>query len=244
MYGTIWLLMTTIKNTKVIPIKAKKYLYKVVTLAISNKKYRWGINIIEKYKQNYTLSENEIYRLALLYDHLAMKKIKIGHQKKLGYKYLKIAQQLYIKILHLNPLYFHAYYGIGRIHRLQGNMKKALIYQKKAFKYMTKLPIKERGALGIGLIYEQMKDKKNAEKWYLKERNVCLKNDFGTALNLFGFYQRLINKDKALFWGTITEKLLENEFKKNVYKGVNMKNSSFVKSIKAEINQLKDMINL
>ena len=221
----------------------KRYLYKISGHAIANKKYRWGINILEKYAKRYSLNENEKYRLGLLYDHLAMKiKISIKNEKRknnLVNKYLTKAKVLYEEILKKNPKYLLALYGIGRVYNIKGDYKKAIYYQIKAFRQMLKLPKNQRGALAIGVIYQKMGDYKNAEKWYLKEYRACKKDDFGTTLNLFNFYKTTKNYKKALFYGLKTEKLLETEFKKKQYKDLKMKNSDFLKSIRKEINDVK-----
>lgn len=226
-----------------LPPKIKKYLYKINGAAVSNKKYRWGINIIEKYTRRYSFSDNEKYRLGLLYDHLTWnvrKLIKNEKRKKnLINKYLTRAKNIYEEIIKKNPDYFLALYGIGRIYSFKGNYDKALYYQIKAYKKMLKLPKNQRGTLAIGVIYQKKEDYKNAEKWYLKEYKECPKNDFGTTLNLFVFYKERKNYKKALFYGIKTEKLLETEFNKKQYKGVNMKNSDFLKFIRKEINNIK-----
>ena len=220
----------------------KRYLYKISGHAIANKKYRWGINILEKYAKRYSFNENEKYRLGLLYDHLAMKIKLVKNEKQkrdLFEHYLKKAKIIYKDILKENPKYLHAIYGLGRIYNIEGDCDKALYYQKKAFKQMIKLPKNQRGALAIGVIYQKMGDYKNAEKWYLKEYKACRKDDFGTNLNLFNFYKTTKKYKKALYYGLKTEKLLETEFKKKQYKDLKIKNSDFLKSIKKEINDVK-----
>lgn len=221
-----------------LPQKIKKYLYKVNGIAVSNKKYKWGINIIEKYAQHYLFSDNEKYRLGLLYDHLAMNIVK-KNKNNLIDKYLIKAKNIYEEINKKNPKYHLALYGIGRVYNLKEDYKKALYYQIKAFRQMLKLPKNQRGALAIGTIYQKIGDYKNAEKWYLKEYKECQKNDFGTTLNLFVFYKERKNYKKALYYGLKTEKLLETEFKKKQYKNLKIKNNDFVKYIRKEINELK-----
>ncbi len=224
-----------------LPKKIKKCLYKTRVAAISNKKYLWGINIIEKYAQRYSFSDNEKYGLGLLYDHLAINIEKKNKNEKRK-KYLTKAEIFYKEILKKNPKYHLALYGIGRIYDIKGDYKKALYYQIKAFRQMLKLPKAQRGALAIGVIYQKINDYKNAEKWYLKEYEACRKNDFGTTLNLFNFYKTIKNYKKAFFYGLKTEKLLKTEFKKKQYKDLKMKNSDFLKYIKKEINEIKNMV--
>jgi len=195
-------------NLPPLPRKLKNYLYKISGVAISNKRYRWGIDIIEKYASHYSLSDNEKYKLGLLYDHLAMKAKGL-----LKEKYLREAEVIYKEILKQNQKYFLALYGIGRIYSVRENYNKALYYQIKAYKRMMKLPRNQRGALAIGVLYQKKGDYKKAEKWYLREYKDCSRNNFGTALNLFNFYKEIKNYPKALFYGLKTEKLLKTEFK-------------------------------
>jgi lipopolysaccharide biosynthesis regulator YciM len=231
------------KPSRPLPPKLKNYLYKVAGIAIANKRYRWAINIIEKYANHYLLPENEKYRLALLYDHLAMKmkqKLKNKQKIKLLNKYLKKATALYKEILKINPNYLHANYGLGRVYGIKGNYSKAIKCQIKAYKQMLKLPRNRRGALAIGSLYEGKKDLKNAEKWYLKEYKECAPNDFGTALNLFSFYCKTSrNYKKTLIYAKKVKKLLKKEYKKSIYRGLNMKQSKFIQSIKRGVRDIK-----
>ena len=226
--------MSTLLNLSPLPLKLKNYLYKVGGVAIANKKYRWGIDIIEKYAGRYSLSNNEKYKLGLLYDHLAMKT-----RGSLKNRYLQKAEATYKKILKQNPKYFLALYGIGRTYSIRGNYDKALYYQSKAYQKMMKLPRNQRGALAIGVLYQKKRDYKNAEKWYLREYKNCPQNDFGTTLNLFNFYKGVKNYPKALFYGLKTEELIKTEFKKRIYRGLKMENSDFLKQIWEEIREIK-----
>lgn len=192
---------------------------------------------LEKYSRRFLLSENELYRMALLYDHLAI------YQKNKGSvstkKYLKRAEEIYRHILKTNPNYLHANYGIGRIYGIRGNYNKALEYQKLAYKQMLKLPRSQRGALGIGYLYKQKGNLKKAEEWYKKELRVCKANDFGTTYNLFQFYKDIGDKKKVFIYAAKMTRLIKKEFNKKTYRGLKMRQSIFVKSILEDIRKLK-----
>jgi tetratricopeptide (TPR) repeat protein len=206
---------------------------------ISNLKYQKAINVYEKYYKKYQFEIGQQYRMAMLYDHRAM---QVGEKsKKIFESYLKKAEDLYRDILKKNPLYFHALYGIGRLHGARGNHKEALKFQIKAYNMMLKTPRRERGALAIGYHYERLEDYKNAEKWYLREYHDTPRDDFGTALNLFQFYRRRGNGKKALRYALVLEKLVKSEYRKKIYKGMHMSRSGFVKEINNDIREVKKM---
>lgn len=223
------------KTNHTMPLKIREYLFKKGAIVIANKKYLLGINIFEKYRKKYNFDDNQNYRLALFYDHAATS----AKNKKYFNKYLKRAKIIYQAILKNNPNYFHALYGIGRIYRIKKNYKKALKYQIAAYNKMIKLPKPQRGALAIGLTYEEIGDYKNAEKWYKKEIKLLPKNDFGGILNIFYFYKKNHNYKMALFNAIRLEKLLKKEYEKNIYKNLKMKNSDFLKKIKDDIKEIK-----
>ena len=204
---------------KLQPQKVKRYLYKVKSEALANNKYRWGIDIFEKHRRRYAFNNNQLYTLGLLYDHLVMfnknKKIK----KKRANEYLRKAESIYQSILKEEPKSLFALYGLGRVWSIKGNPRKALAYQKRAYRLMQKLPRRGKGALAIGVLYEKMGDHKKAEEWYKKEYN-NLKNDFGTTLNLFLFYKRMNNYEKAFLYLPKIERLIKKEFEKDVYRGL------------------------
>lgn len=224
------------KTNNIMPLKIREYLFKKGAIVIANKKYLWGINIFKKYRRKYNFDDNQNYRLALFYDHASAS----TKNKKYFNKYLKKADDIYRAILKNNSNYFHALYGIGRIYKIKKNYKKALKYQIAAYNKMIKLPKPQRGALAIGLIYEEMGDYKNAEKWYKKEIKSLLKNDFGGILNIFYFYKKTHNYKKALSNALQLEKLLKKEYKKNTYKNLKMKNSDFLNKIKSDIREIKN----
>jgi lipopolysaccharide biosynthesis regulator YciM len=175
--------------------------------------------------------------MAMLYDHRAG---QVGEKSKFFFEgYLKKAEDLYCEILKESPSYFHALYGIGRLYSIRNEYKNALKFQIRAYKMMLKTPRKERGALAIGNLYEMMGNLKKAEEWYLREYRDTPKDDFGTALNLFQFYKKQNNFKKALHYGLILEKLVKSEYKKKIYKGMNMNRSGFVKEIKNSIKEIK-----
>lgn len=220
-----------------LPKKIRENFYKIFANAVSNKKYAWGIRELEKYPYKFTLSGNELYRIALLYDHFAMN--QKNNVSTIAKKYLKKAEEIYRHILKTDPNYLHANYGIGRIYGVRGNYNKALEYQKLAYKQMLKLTRNQRGALGIGYLYKQKGDFKKAEEWYRKELRVCKANDFGTTYNLFQFYKDTGNKKKALIYGTKMTHLIKREFNKKMYRGLKMQQSNFVKSVLEDIKSLK-----
>lgn len=225
------------KELPPLPAKTNDYLYKIHGTALSNEKFRWGIDIIEKYYSQYSFSDNREYSLGLLYDHLAMRTTN----KLLKKKYLDKAVLIYKKILKRSPRYFLAEYGIGRVYSILGNFQKAIHHQTKAYKEMLKYPKKQRGAMAISRLFEKIGDNKKAEQWYLKEYRDCKKSDFGTTLNLLGFYRRMENYDKALNYALKMEKLIKSEFKNKAYKGLKMTNSKFVSFIKDEIRAIKSL---
>ncbi len=221
------------------PQKITSRIYKISGEAIANERYSQAIRIIERYAQKYILSKDCIYRLALLHDHVVMRAQEKGGKKRTARVHLYRAEELYRKILKEDPRYLHAWYGIGRVFGIRGDYTRALMYGRRAFQLMRKLPKKERGALGIGFLYEQLGDIKNAEAWYQKEYRACPKNDFGTISNLFRFYVRIKNFKKALLYAIKTEELIKREFRKKVYRGLRMKQSHFITSLEEEIKKLK-----
>jgi tetratricopeptide (TPR) repeat protein len=219
------------------PQKIKDILYTAKGLAASNWRYKKVIPLYERYYRKYRFDMNQKYRMGLIYDHRAM---QIGvHKKKIFDFYLKKAERLYREILKEDPSYFHALYGIGRLHSIRGDYKKAITVQTEAYKIMLRRPRSERGALAIGYLYEMLGDSKNAEKWYLREYRDTPRSDFGTALNLFQFYKKNKKIKKALRYGLLTEKLMKIEYKKKIYKGMKMNSSEFVVGIKRDLKEIK-----
>ena len=213
-----------------LPPKLRDEFYKVAGMATANKRYAWGINSLEKYDRQYALSDNELYRLGLLYDHLAMQS-----GGKLKSRSLDKAENFYRRILKASPRYLHANYGIGRVYSIRGDYGMAIKYQTKAYNQMIKLPKNKRGALAIGGLYAMKGNLKAAERWYLKEYRNCPKNDFGTALNLFEFYRTHSQRQKAARYAGKLKELIKTEFCKKIYRGLKMENSDFVLAIKKDI---------
>lgn len=228
---------TAINKSTLRPPRLADYLYKIHGTALSNEKFRWGINIIEKYYPKYIFTHNEEYRLGLLYDHLAMG----TKNRSLKTQYLNRALTIYKNILKRNPKYFLARYGIGRVYNVFGDTRKAIYYQVKSYNEMLRLPKKQRGAMAIGYLFEKTGDAGKAEQWYLREYRNCTRNNFGTTLNLLGFYKRVKNYNKALTYALKMEKLLKGEFKKRAYKSLGISNSKFVNFIKDEIRTVKSL---
>ncbi len=228
--------MVSIRGVKPQTKRVKEFLYKVRGIALSRNKYRWAIGVFEKYRRDYEFSDDQLYALALFYDHLAMTGKSAKKKKFKGY--LKEAESMYKKVLKRNPSFHLAWYGLGRVWGAKGNFRKALLYQRKAYRMMLKLPRDERGALAVGYFYERLGDRKKAEGWYRKEYR-GLKGDFGAALNLFLFYKRVGNYKKVLLYLPVVEDLLKKEFKKNFYKGLKMRDSRFVQGIVKELEEVR-----
>jgi len=191
-------------------VKIVEYLRKVGIEALNNYKYRWGIDIFEKYRRHYVFNDNQLHNLGMLYDHLAMFYKYKRPRKDEVRKYLQKAKSIYQSILERNPKSHLALYGIGRVWNIGGNHKKGLPYLKKAYRLMQKLPRKERGTMAIGVWYAQAGNQKRAEYWYKKEHKDL--NNFGTTINLFLFYKRTGKHDKALRYLLKAERLLKKEY--------------------------------
>jgi tetratricopeptide (TPR) repeat protein len=205
----------------------EKTIARIVADAISNENYEKAIKKLEPHIAS--LPSKRKYSIALLYDHAAGR-IKEGSRQK---KYITNAEKIYRDLIQEYPHSILPFLGMGRVYGLRDDFSKALLFQKRAFTNMAKLPKSERGALGIGHIYEEMEKPKIAELWYLKEYKFC--NDFGTTLNLFRFYLRQKNIQRAKRYGLKLKPLLQAEFKKPQYKGHHMLSSKFVMDIKKDI---------
>lgn len=214
------------------------YFHKILAEAVSNKKYNKAIKVFEK-NINFVLKNDDLmYKLGLLYDHLAGK-LKIS--KKPNYKkYLEKAEKIYKELLKKNKNNFFALYGLARINSLKNKHKKAIKYAIMAYKKKSELPYKLKGALPVAPFFEVIGDNKKAEYWYKKEFKDS-PNDFGACLNLFYFYYFNKNYKKAKKLINKVEELMKNEFKKSQYKGLNIKNSKFFKKIEKTIKEIKNM---
>ena len=208
--------------------------FRDVGRAMSNKRYRLGINILENERRRRTLSEGEEYLRALLYDHLAA---RLRTNTDLRRRYLNIALAMYRSILGRNPRYFHALLRIGKIWEIRGHFKKALSYQTKAYRLMLKLPRADRGALAIGSTYEAMGNLRQAERWYKREAQAMLPDDFGTIANLLQFYLRVGKQRSALRLAPKLRILLRKEYSKQLYRGLGMRRSKYFRTIRAALEK-------
>ncbi|MDD4762037.1 MAG: tetratricopeptide repeat protein [Candidatus Pacebacteria bacterium] len=232
-------------KTSAMPKEILEELRQASSFSFSHKSYVSGIKIFEKYEKKYNFPVDQLYKLGMLYDHLAIieikekKELSANEQRKLSDKYLKLAENIYKRIIKKSPKYLHAFYGLGRIANAREEYKKTLHYWQKAFDLMLKQPKKERGALAIGGVYEKMGNLKKAEECYKKERISVRKDDFGTIFNLSLFYERTNQIKKAKKILPTLEKIFNKEFKKDIYRGLNLKASPWIKSIKEHIIKIK-----
>lgn len=60
--------MNKIEGVKPITPATRKYLISVMGEVDARRKYRWGIDIFEKYKSKYKFDEGLEYKLGLLFD--------------------------------------------------------------------------------------------------------------------------------------------------------------------------------
>ena len=192
------------------------YLEKIFHEATNNYRYRWGITKFEIFLKKHSVLTKKVdvlYKLGLLYDHLAIreKNKRRIHEKK--------AFELYKKVLKYKPDYYRAVWGIGRIWLHRGS-KKSIPYALKAYKLAKKGGIPSAMMTqSVGLTYEAVGDYKNAEKWFLKGIEVEPKN-WGCYLNLVGFYRLTKQFSKSKFYAKKLEKLFRKEskeFKKTLW---------------------------
>ncbi|MHB8523065.1 MAG: tetratricopeptide repeat protein [Limisphaerales bacterium] len=212
-----------------LPKKLWRNLWKQYGLALSNAKhYPAAIRSFEQRRGAYRFTDSQEYKLAMLYDHLAMRQRKLPRRRE---ENLKRADSIYRHILRRNPGYFLARYGVGRVQAIRGNYRRALRWQITAYRQMLALPRGQRGALAIGVLYHKMGNDRNAERWYLKEYRDCRRDDFGTTLNLFTHYKSVGEYTSAARYLSKLERLLKAEYRKPLYRGLGMMGSSFVKTI-------------
>ena len=233
-----------LKNAQKQSKKVQQFLHRTQGYALWHKKYRWAIDLYERYKQRHPLSDNQAYRLGLLYDHLAMvtRSGSMGdstENEKSVNRYASQAEVLYRDILRRNPRFFLAWYGLGRVQGIRGKYAYALRCQRRAYRGMLKLPRHKRAALGIGLMYEMQGKPKRAEGWYQREALNAPRNDYGTTANLMHFYRRQKEYWKALPYALKVEKLLSREYRKKRYAGFGIHTSGFLVRIKEEIKEIK-----
>jgi tetratricopeptide (TPR) repeat protein len=219
------------------PERVRNYLYRVRSAAIAIGKYRWAIDIFERYRQRYAFTENQQYVLGLLYDHLAMNAPKT---RRTG-EYLRKAEALYRGVLKRNSKNLFALYGLGRIANIRGDHRKAIGYQLRAYREMRKLPLPRRGALAIGATHELRNDKKRSEQWYKKEYQ-DMRGDFGTTYNPFSFYRKQGDYRKAGRLLPRLERMLGIEYRKRQYRGTNVKKSRYVQSVRESIAEVRQAL--
>lgn len=197
------------------PYRIRRYLSMIFRLADAHRKYRWAIDIYNRYRKKYVLDWQFEYNLGLFYDHLVIFKTSRikdkSKRERLTKLYLGEALLLYEGILKTEPSNVLALRGLGRVHEAQGDYVSALRYALKAYKLLQRTPKPKRGSLAIGNIYLQQKKYHRAEEWFKKELVDLGENNFGANANLMIFYDVIGNYKKALPFALRTEKLLAKE---------------------------------
>ncbi|HTY40103.1 MAG TPA: tetratricopeptide repeat protein, partial [Candidatus Paceibacterota bacterium] len=178
------------------PVRVRFLLHRAQGYALWHNKYQEAIETYERYGSQYGLTNDQFYRLGLLYDHLAMAimfKAKTNTRtasKDQAAEYLSRADALYQDIIKRDRKSFLGWYGKGRVSGVRGNYRSAIRYQKRAYKYMLTQPRHARRALGIGFMFEMLGNVPQAEYWYKREVRNAPTGDYGTTANLFRFYLR------------------------------------------------------
>ena len=203
-------------------------IYRIGRHALANKRYRWGIQHLEKYQRQFQLRQSDKYVLGLLYDHEAKR------HKEHMHTLLSKADKIYHDIARDDPKYFLANFGIGRVHWIRGDYRAALRWQQRAYRQMLARTPRARGALGIGQLYEERKDYTNAEKWYRKEFR-ALSGDFGTTINLMRFYTRRGAFRNACAYALRARRKMGSEFSRAVYRGLGIQKSKYLNEIRHEV---------
>lgn len=193
-------------------MRAKKKLNNAMALADASRNYRKAIGIFNKYSARYNLPADFKYKYGMLYDHLAIKIIKKGKRGRYISRYLDKAENLYKEALIKDPGYLLGFRGLARVYEVRKKYKVAIKYALTAYKLWRKLPRNKKGALGIGSFYEVIGDYKNAEKWYKRELKELGDKDIGAVFNIFMFYKRVGEKDKANAYGKKAVPILVNMF--------------------------------
>jgi len=225
-------------NSK-IPDRLHDKLMKAIHDGISNIRYGKAIKLLEKYRGKHKLDDKLMYQLGLLYDHEAS--VVEKNDPKLAETDLTKASRIYFDILRRDPKNFFAMYGLARVYANRKDFKTAIRWAKKAYHEKNKLPAGQRGSLPVGSFYERMGDLKNAELWYRKELKDLGKKEFGTVMNLLMFYNRTKQNKKAYRIAFIVAKLMEEEFKKTIYKNSPVLKSKALKAWKKEIQKAKKL---
>lgn len=210
---------------------------------MSNEKYYGMIHVLERYREKYNVGPNFLYRLALLYDHyggrLFFPKESSGQDKKKGKIYLKKAENIYKHLIKADPKNLFAFMRLGELASAHNDNDKALRYYKYARKLRNKLPIKQKGSIPIGSVYERISNYRAAELWYKKDIEDMKSKDFGSYANLFLFYCNRENYLKARHMSSKLKRLIKKEFSKEVYKGTNILESKYIKDILDRVDKVE-----
>ena len=177
-----------------------------------NYQYAKGIEFFEKYFYNYPflkLSPRNLVHLGLLYDHAAMtsnKRVFLNNQ----------ARQYYRSALSLDPGFYPALWGLGRIFWHQ-NDKRSLPYARKAYHLAKKRKDDTIGhfAQNIALIYKGLGNNRRAIFWFkrgLKESP----QEWGMVYNLMCFYlETRRNKQESRNLARKLKSMLETKDRNN-----------------------------
>ena len=235
--------MSTNRKKKKFPTEFKLYLIQVMREADAKRKYRWAINIFEKYLREFDVDTNMKYRLGLLYDHLAIfkhRKKRNDRQKKLFNYYLKKSEEIYKYVIKENSASALGHLGLARVYYFLGQERKSNYFSKKAHKLNFQLPKDKRGSLGIGGFFLDAGDFKKAEAWFKKELKDLGENDLGVNVNLVIFYDVTKQYKKAIPYVLKSEKLIKKEISRKNYKNFNkVETNKTLSAIQSRINRIK-----
>lgn len=221
----------------------KSSLKKIYEDAMANAGYQRAIKTFEKYRKTSDLDNDLRYYLGTLYDHQAqwMRRKKTNSHKDDFSRYFKLEDKkisecekrafiLYRGILKRDPKYYWAFQGISRVLHSKGQFKKALAYALKAYRLQRKTG--DKGSLGIGLLFEQLKNFKKAEYWWLKELHDKGRKNFSANLNLLFFYNRQCRYKEAVKYANIIRSLFKE-------KPSDFRNSQWGQTIQGEIKKAR-----
>lgn len=185
-----------------------------------NYRYAQGIKFFERFFHSHPFLKSvpkNLTHLGLLYDHAAM-----IDSKKRTFFYNQ-ARHNYLRALELDPKFYSAWWGLGRIFWHQ-NDRRSLPYAKKAYRLANKEKDDTVGqfAQNIALIYKGLGNNVRAEHWFkrgLKESP----QEWGMYYNLMRFYldtkpnekeaEKLARKLKLI----LETKVRDNRWLKEVY---------------------------
>ena len=163
--------------------------------SIKNLRYREGIKEVEKeIRRHPELADAPaFYKLGFLSDHAAL--YCRGAKKKKEFEEKAIA--FYKCSLKINPDYYNAIWGIGRVwwHR---NSVRAIPYAVKAYELHKKETGSNSFAQNVGSVYADVGDYRNAEKWFKKALRDGKKENIWAYLALVKLYGKegAANKEK------------------------------------------------